>query len=483
MRYLARRFGHYYGFDIPAVISPGDMRIGKQDISSRREIAYSKGNVITLNRVNRLNSRDIVDTVMKVRVSNPESLIYLPALGLPYDYPALFYIGVDILDDSRITLLGDSRCISEFGVYESEGCKRKNMAEKDRIMDLVKISLENGRFRELVENYSITSFSKEILRIADMDYYNIMDKFMDLRERKIYANSVESIRRPEVVNFRERVKTLGQTAENLLLIPCSAVKPYSRSKTHRILHSLIKEFLPGIQEVIVTSPLGLVPREIEFLFPAAYYDIPVTGHWYGEEREILLNIGKDFFSGKKYRNVFFILPRGESEIKNILGEAEGIEGNLNLENAEKLREILEERGIKGNGKEKQRRGISNIVKFLYSVQLDHVEIETRDEGNRKIVNYRGEKFAKITDNGVKMMPGLAEFLKSRGLRVVDVEGVFRGDNVFIPGIKSMSEDVRPGMDVVLVSEGSVVGRGISEIASLDLKVEKKGLGIRDVSYF
>ncbi|MEM4104626.1 MAG: DUF5591 domain-containing protein [Thermoplasmatales archaeon] len=483
MRYLARRFGPYYDFDIPEVISPGDPRIEKQDILSRRKIVYSKGNIITLNRVNRLNSRDIVDTVMKLRVENPDSLIYIPALGLPYDYPVLFYIGVDILDDSRITLLGDSKCISEFGVYESVGCKQRNMAEKDRIMNLIKISLEKGRFRELVENYSITSFSKEILRIADMNYYNIMDKFMDLRERKIYANSVESIRRPEVVNFRERVKTLGQTAENLLLIPCSAVKPYSRSKTHRILHSLIKEFLPGIQEVIVTSPLGLVPREIEFLFPAAYYDIPVTGHWYGEEKEILLNIGKDFFSGKKYRNVFFILPKGESEITNIFSDANGIEGSLNLENAEKLRKILEEKGIKGNGKEKEKRGISNILKFLYSVELDYKEIETKDEGNRKIVIYRGEKFAKITENGVRMMPGLAEFLKSRGLRIVEIQGVFKGDNVFIPGIKSVSEDVRPGMDVVLISQGNVVGRGISEIASFDLKVEKKGLGIRDVSYF
>ena len=32
-------------------------------------------------------------------------------------------------------------------------------------------------------------------------------------------------------------------------------------------------------EVIVTSPLGLVPRDLEEVWPAGYYDIPVTGDW------------------------------------------------------------------------------------------------------------------------------------------------------------------------------------------------------------
>ena len=30
-------------------------------------------------------------------------------------------------------------------------------------------------------------------------------------------------------------------------------------------------------EVMVTSPLGLVPRDLEEVWPAGHYDIPVTG--------------------------------------------------------------------------------------------------------------------------------------------------------------------------------------------------------------
>ncbi len=30
-------------------------------------------------------------------------------------------------------------------------------------------------------------------------------------------------------------------------------------------------------ELIITSPLGLVPRELECIYPAGHYDLPVTG--------------------------------------------------------------------------------------------------------------------------------------------------------------------------------------------------------------
>ena len=34
---------------------------------------------------------------------------------------------------------------------------------------------------------------------------------------------------------------------------------------------------------MVTSPLGLVPRDLEEIWPASHYDIPVTGDWTNDE--------------------------------------------------------------------------------------------------------------------------------------------------------------------------------------------------------
>ena len=38
---------------------------------------------------------------------------------------------------------------------------------------------------------------------------------------------------------------------------------------------------------MITSPLGLVPRELEDIWPAAHYDIPVTGDWDEDELSII----------------------------------------------------------------------------------------------------------------------------------------------------------------------------------------------------
>ena len=74
-------------------------------------------------------------------------------------------------------------------------------------------------------------------------------------------------------------------------MPCSAKKPYRYSKSHRRFSREINDVLAT--EISITSPLGLVPRELEELWPASNYDIPVTGHWDAEEKLIV----KDTLSG------------------------------------------------------------------------------------------------------------------------------------------------------------------------------------------
>ena len=483
MRYLARRYGEYFGFKVPDVLSADNLPFKRQDLETRKEPVFVNGNVVTINRINRLNARELVKSVTDIRNTYADKLVYLPGFGLPNDYPVLFYSGIDLLDDSPIRLLGDRKCVSEFGTYEGEGCADKNNAERTRVLDLIHLSLKNGKFRELVENHSFSNFSKEVLRIMDMEFYGFMDRYMDYRPKKIMATSVEGIYRPEIVDFRSRTQGLRQTADNLLLIPCSAIKPYSRSKTHRILHSFIGPYISGIQEVIVTSPLGLVPREVESFFPAMYYDIPVTGHWFEEEKRVLYNLSNDYFRGKKYSSIFYILPKEEGEILELFESAEGITGSLNFENSEKLSMIIRSHGVSGNRKKKEAAEYSNVLKFLYGMEVDPEGLGQRKEGNRRFVLLNDSPILIRTVSGIRMMRGLGEILLREGKRVVETEGIFKGDNLFIPGIKRISEDVKPGMEVVLVKDGSPVGRGVSQVSSFDLALEKKGIGVSDVSYF
>ncbi|MCK4383780.1 MAG: DUF5591 domain-containing protein, partial [Candidatus Lokiarchaeota archaeon] len=64
------------------------------------------------------------------------------------------------------------------------------------------------------------------------------------------------------------------------------------SKSHRKFQSISRKFpdFPDFQEIILTSPLGAIPRQLEDIYPVSSYDISVTGDWDNEEIEIASNM-------------------------------------------------------------------------------------------------------------------------------------------------------------------------------------------------
>ncbi|MDI6655123.1 MAG: DUF5591 domain-containing protein, partial [Candidatus Hydrothermarchaeota archaeon] len=113
--------------------------------------------------------------------------------------------------------------------------------------------------------------------------------------------TAESLHRPEVLRWRKRMKeryTPPQGVKLTVILPCSARKPYSKSKSHMLFQKYIrkgaKEKIALVHEVILTSPLGIVPRELEAVYPAAHYNVPVTGHWSGEEKGIAVELLADY---------------------------------------------------------------------------------------------------------------------------------------------------------------------------------------------
>jgi archaeosine synthase len=101
--------------------------------------------------------------------------------------------------------------------------------------------------------------------------------------------------------------------KTLLLLPCSARKPYSTSRTHqRIRDALrsVKGWKARVQQVVMTSPLGAVPMELEDLYPASHYDIPVTGQWHPEEIDIIRILVGSIFQKGDYGNVICFHKEG-----------------------------------------------------------------------------------------------------------------------------------------------------------------------------
>ena len=105
------------------------------------------------------------------------------------------------------------------------------------------------------------------------------------RERRLMCMAETSLHEPAVLDWVQWMSTEYRAPQGLdrvlVLLPCSARKPYRFSKSHRRFIEAIGT--NAVHEVMVTSPLGLVPRDLEQVWPAQHYDLAVTGRWSADE--------------------------------------------------------------------------------------------------------------------------------------------------------------------------------------------------------
>lgn len=238
------------------------------------------------------------NALISIRTKFPASLIWTPGIAGPDNCALLAWMGVDLFDLSR------SRQASSLGVLITESGPRSpdNDSEEDssmisqcsewsRAISSVRVAIRQGSLRELAERNSTSSANSVVhLRTHDLLSRDISERrgLLSSSEnsgRKLRCYSFESRNDPVVKYWRHRVSELHEPPEHqrqvLVLLPCSAKKPYKLSQSHARFRRSLKNHL--IHEVMVTAPLGLVPRELEELWPAAHYDIPVSGIWDADE--------------------------------------------------------------------------------------------------------------------------------------------------------------------------------------------------------
>jgi archaeosine synthase len=128
----------------------------------------------------------------------------------------------------------------------------------------------------------------------------VKGQFHELR-----CHSYSSRNDPLIQDWRKRVSSEHTPPEHqskvLLLLPCSATKPYRLSSSHKRFGRSITT--NAVHEVMVTAPLGLVPRELEDIWPAGNYDIPVTGDWDSDELIVIRSMLSEYISRNNYSRI------------------------------------------------------------------------------------------------------------------------------------------------------------------------------------
>ena len=264
--------------------------------------------------------REFVRRIVAAREAiPPDTALWVPGIATAENVAMLIYLGVDLVDDTSAVIQGyqglyhteegalelsdleELPCVcSVCSAIRADELRERDDKERgqllaqhntlllERELKKVRTRIRAGTMREYVElRVRSSPFLTAVLRLLDLEEEAYLESRTPVaRNCVMMANTLESLWRVEVKRFARRVLDRYEPPQRrvLLLLPCSARKPYSRSPSHRKFSDAIAPYQGHVHEMILTSPLGVVPRELEVVYPAAFYDIPVTGHWDAEER-------------------------------------------------------------------------------------------------------------------------------------------------------------------------------------------------------
>lgn len=487
---------------------------GEIEVPNKKGCIFTLANAPVLFPKSKIFLRNILRLREKIGYS---SLIHLPAVASPSNLALLVYMGVDLVDTIYITIAArNGYMLFPEGSYHFEeveenlcscpACVKKEGMERVvwhnyysllQEMERIRLAIRGGRLRELVEQRILAEpHLTEKYRIMHLEHYRFVERrFPVTRQRILIASSRDSIDYPEVRRFRERVIERYEKpkfARIALFLPCSSKKPYSVSKSHTILKKVISSTgCSGvIHEIVVTSPLGLVPRELEIVYPAIKYDIPVTGKWYGEEKEMIRDVLKEYLHKNKYDIFISHLPGEINEvlrevcselIETCVGHPLSKESLNNLrDELEKVAENYERVEIVNKYLEVMKKVASfqfgfavaeDLVREGCRVEGDYPSLKLMDGANLLASLSKERGLLSLTLEGGKV-------LEKAGVYTVDVEGVKSKGSVFASDVVRADDNIRVGDDVAVLSEGKLYAVGIARMNGEEMEELERGEAVR-----
>ncbi len=457
------------------------------------------------------NPRDLVSAVVSVRNRAPsDTALYAPALATPANLAFLIYLGVDLVDSTKAVMDAYyGRYHTRDGVFQfkdlvvlpcrCEHCRalgegldpetapevlaRHNVLKLEEELLVVGQMIRSETIREYIERQvRVTPELTTALRLLDREHEYLEARTPQHRHSTFYANTAESMQRVEVTRFAERVLNRYRAPQSdvLLLLPCSARKPYSTSRSHRFFAEAIGSHRRYLHELILTSPLALVPRELEEVYPAASYDVPVTGHWDLEERAWLLGCLDTYLERNRYSKIVAHL---DGELEEIVKE-HGIDavftgGGTRNEDLARLTGAVREAccgTVRLKDPRIQRyRAVADYY-FGQGAGDDLLAGKVVVRG-REIQDEKKRPLAMITPNGmIALSLEGARRLEPRGSYIVTIGDFLPKGSLLAPGVVDADEQIRPGDQVIIRGE-KAFGVGRAKMSGWEMVESRRGVAV------
>ncbi len=451
--------------------------------------------VVTPNWHNLLTSpRDFVQHLLtlKTRLA-PDTCWYLPGIALPENVAILVHAGFDLFDYTAIDLksvqgifcLPDGEypatALSE-GLCSCSGCQAGDLKEHNRQvlrqeLALIRMRIRAGTFREFLEG-RIRTRPAYVSILRNLDRTPWMELHTpSTRSTPFIAASGDSLHRPEIKRFAERLisRYIPPLADVAVLLPCSARKPYTLSQSH---HRFVQAIGRRAHELIVTSPLGLVPRDVELVYPAAHYDVPVTGYWDHEERFQISETLAKYLMKHPYRRVIAHLDGDALLIAQEAAEKAGItlESTCSTHptDPKALRDLSE--ALTGEKKVKNHL-IRGMVSMQFGYDLRMPGLEVKGSYPEMIVKKGRQQIFSVEPNTGMLRPTFEGWaMIETGYRVYIDDFVPQGD-ILAPGVVEADPVIREGDEILVIGE-KAMATGRAAMSADEMIRSHRGVAVR-----
>ena len=478
--------------------SGGSINIGKSFVlppkplgldSDKAPFLHLSENIAVLDNAPSLRPQKIVEIASKFREEAGYSrLVYAPAVE-PSDMPILTYLGVDVFDDLNVELRSSTGWLLEDGSWIKSSSKvdtfSANREELNRWISKIRNSISNGTLREFVERTSL--HNPRVSQILHHSTQLLVEKGAK-NHYPIRANNL-SLKHPSVIDFQERLSRFTPPVENmvLLILPCSARKPYFKSSSHKRFFNAIREVdnYLSLHIISVTSPLGLVPRELEFCYPAAHYDIAVTGAWSPTEVEMLRKQLSKIEPEKHYSKAI-VHAGSSSEIMTTLLKERGletidtkVEKPSSFEGLEVLQTVAK-MSLNGTepvtSKERAKGEAIGLANFQYSNPSFLTDSEI---SGRMPYKLRCGDLAAISPvvGGFGLTLNGGKAYASNGGGIVKAENFKLVGDLFAVGVNDHEGEWLIGDQVVIEQNGEITAVGIAKMNPEEMVSMKRGIAV------
>jgi archaeosine synthase len=436
-----------------------------------------------------------VDAVIRTRDAIPDdTALVLSGVATPRNVATLVYAGVDLVDTDRAVVRGTQgrylttddayfledldelpcscpACQGPREEFDRQDCVEHNVNALEAELARVRRRIRDGRLRDYVEGQSRQDqWLTATMRRLDQQYAYLERHTPIYRREEITAATEDTMRRVEIQRFAQRVTERYQCRfeeQPLVIVPCSARKPYSDSQSYEQYHRSV-QFRGHM--LSMTSPIGVVPQELELTYPAQHYDSVVTGRWSANEIEFVSDVLERYLDATAYPEVIAHVPEdGYREICERVEDTLEMDFTYTVEDHPTTTDSLAELAgaLEGYPKYLKRERQHNTLRAVADYQFgagagdaifgedltaEGTYPQLRAHGERT-GDGQGEQLAALTQQyGVLglTIAGARRWVDSDiPVKHIEIDDFVPHGSVLAPGIVDASDDIRVGGEVVV----------------------------------